>query len=138
MGINIPRASQAALGVKNPPARAGDVRRVGFIPVSGSSPGGGCGHPLQYSCLENPHGQRSLAGYSPWGCFGHVQLFATPWTVACQAPLSIGFSRQGYWSGWPHPPPGDLPNSGIKPGSHMSPALTGRFFTTSATCEALS
>ena len=69
-------------------------------------------------------------------CFGHVQLFATPWTVACQAPLSIGFSRQGYWSGWPHPPPGDLPNPGIKPGSHMSPALTGRFFTTSATWEA--
>ena len=67
-----------------------------------------------------------------------VQLFATPWTVACQAPLSIGFSRQGYRSGWPHPPPGDLPNPGIKPGSHMSPALTGRFFTTSATCEGLS
>ena len=45
---------------------------------------------------------------------------ATPWTVACQAPLSVGFSRQGSWSGWPCPSPGDRPDSGIKPGS---PAL---------------
>ena len=43
---------------------AGDL---GSIPGSGSSPEGGYGNPLQYSCLENPHGQRSLAGYSPWG-----------------------------------------------------------------------
>ena len=48
---------------------------------------------------------------------GHVQLFATPWTVAHQAPLSVGFSRQKYWSGYPVPPPGDLPNPGIKPGA---------------------
>ena len=47
----------------------------------------------------------------------HVQLFATPWTVACQAPLSMGFSRQEYWSGVPFPSPGDLLNPGIKPGS---------------------
>ena len=46
-----------------------------------------------------------------------VWLFATPWTVACQSPLSIGFSRQEYWSGLPFPSPGDLPNPGIKPGS---------------------
>ena len=46
-----------------------------------------------------------------------VQLFATPWTVARQAPLSMGFSRQEYWSGLPFPSPGDLPNPGIKPGS---------------------
>ena len=45
------------------------------------------------------------------------QLFATPWTVACQAPLSMGFSRQKYWSGLPFPSPGDLPKPGIKPGS---------------------
>ena len=45
----------------------------------------------------------------------HVQLFATPLTVACQAPLSMGFSRQGYWSGLPVLSPGDLPNPGIKP-----------------------
>ena len=59
-----------------------------------------------------------------------VQLFATPWTAACQAPLSRGFSRQEYWSGLPCPPPGDLPHPGIKPVSLMSPALAGRFFTT--------
>ena len=49
-----------------------------------------------------------------------VQLFATPWTVAYQVPLSMGFSRQEYWSGLPFPSPGDLPNPGIEPGS---PAL---------------
>ena len=52
----------------------------------------------------------------------HVQLFATPWTVAHQALLSMGFSRQEYWSGLPCPPPGDLPNPGIEPVSPMSPA----------------
>ena len=46
-----------------------------------------------------------------------VQLFVTPWTVARQAPLSMGFSRQEYWSGLPFPSPGDLPDPGIKPGS---------------------
>ena len=49
-----------------------------------------------------------------------VGLFVTPWTVAYQAPLSVGFSREEYWSGLPFPSPGDLPNPGIKPGS---PAL---------------
>ena len=49
--------------------------------------------------------------------FSRVRLFATPWSVARQAPLSMGFSRQGYWSGLPFPPPWDLPNSGIKPES---------------------
>ena len=53
--------------------------------------------------------------------------FVTPWTVACQDPLSMGFPRQKYWSGLPFPPPGDLPDPGIK---HASPALAGRFFTT--------
>ena len=67
--------------------------------------------------------------------FSQAQLFVTLWTVACQAPLSMGFSRQEYWSGLPCPPPGDLPDPGIKPTSLMSPALTGRFFTTSATWE---
>ena len=46
-----------------------------------------------------------------------VQLFVTPWTIACQAPLSIGFSWQEYWNGLPYPPPGDLPDPGIKPAS---------------------
>ena len=58
-----------------------------------------------------------------------VQLFATPWTVACQAPLSMGFSRQEYWSGLLFPP-GDLPHLGVKPVSPASPALTSGFFTT--------
>ena len=56
-----------------------------------------------------------------------VQLFATPWTVAQQAPLSIGFSRQEYWSGLPCLPPGDLSDPGIET---TSPALAGGFFTT--------
>ena len=84
------------------------------------------GSPLQYSCLQNPHGQRSLAGYNPWAykeldtterlstaqqylchyifynvcvlsCFSHVQLFDTPWTVAYEALCPWGFSRQEYW-----------------------------------------
>ena len=69
--------------------------------------------------------------------FSRVRLFATLWTVACQAPLSMGFSRQKYRSGLPCPPPGDLPNPGVEPESLTSPALAGGFFTTSATWEAL-
>ena len=52
-----------------------------------------------------------------------IQLFATPWTVAHQAPLSMGFPRQEYWSGLPFPPPEDLPDLGIKTASLMSPSL---------------
>ena len=59
-----------------------------------------------------------------------VWLFATPWTIACQDPLSVGFSRQEYWSGLPFPTLGDLPDPGIKPAFLTSPALAGRFFTT--------
>jgi len=58
----------------------------------------------------------------------HDQLFVTLRTVACQAPLSMGFSRQEYWSGLPCPPPGDLLYPGIEPAPLMSPALTGGFF----------
>ena len=54
-------------------------------------------------------------------------------TIARQAPLSLGFSRQEYWSGLPCPPPGNLSDPGTEPVSRMSPALAGRFFTTSAT-----
>ena len=57
----------------------------------------------------------------------------TLWTVAHQAPLCMGFSRQEYWSGLPCPPPGDLPNPGIQLVFLMSPAMAGRFFTTSTT-----
>ena len=67
-----------------------------------------------------------------------VQLFVTPWTVGCQAPLSMGFPRQEYWRGVPFPTPGDLPDPGIGCPSLGPPALAGGFFfTTSATWEAL-
>ena len=71
-----------------------------------------------------PQGMCVLSHYS------RVQLFATPWTVVCQAPLSLGFSRQEYWSGLPFPSPRDLPNPGIEPMSLMSATLAGGFFTT--------
>ena len=67
--------------------------------------------------------------------FSRVQLFVTPWTVAHQSPLSMGFSRQEYRNGSPCPPPGDLPYLGTELVSFMSPALAGKFFTTSATWE---
>ena len=60
-------------------------------------------------------------------CLSHVRLFAAPWTVACQAPLSMGFSRQDYWSGLPCPPPRNLPDLGIDSASLTPPALAGRF-----------
>ena len=59
-----------------------------------------------------------------------IQLFAIPWTIAHQAPLSIAFSRQAYWSESPYLPPRDLPDPRIEPVSPSSPALGGRFFTT--------
>ena len=68
--------------------------------------------------------------------FGCVQLFATLWTVAQQTPLSMGFSRQEYWSGLLCPPPGYLPDPGIESASLLSPALANGFFTTSTTWEA--
>ena len=68
--------------------------------------------------------------------FSHVRLFVTPWTVACQTLLSMGFSRQEYWKGLPLPPAGDLSDPGIKPVSLTSPALASKFFTTNATWEA--
>ena len=66
----------------------------------------------------------------------HVQLFAALCTVALQASLTMELSSQEYWSGLPFSTPGDLPNPGIKPGSLVSRAFTGRFFTTKATWEA--
>ena len=70
-------------------------------------------------------------------CFSRVWLFVTLWAAALQAPLSMGFSRQEYWSGLPCLPPGDLPNPGIKPESLKFPTLAGGFFTTGATWEVL-
>ena len=60
--------------------------------------------------------------------FSPIWLFAMPWTIARWDPLSMGFSRQAYWSGWPWPPPGDLPHPGIEPESLVSPALADGFF----------
>ena len=65
-----------------------------------------------------------------------VQLFATPRTTVHQAPLSMGISRQEYWSEFPVPPPGNLPDPGIEPESLTPPALAAGFFITSATWEA--
>ena len=69
--------------------------------------------------------------------FSCVRLFLTAWTVAHQAPRSLGFSRQEYWSGLPCPPPGNLPDPGIKPASLMCPALADRFFITISIWELL-
>ena len=129
--------------VKNPPANAEDTGDMSSIPGSGRSPGGENGNPLHYSCLEKSHGQRSLADYSPRGCKesdtteqaldGYIinlsvqaQLCPTllsPWTVACQAPLSMGSFKQEHRSGLPFPPPGDLPDPEIELTSHVSSAL---------------
>ena len=72
----------------------------------------------------------------PMDTVSRVQLFAAPWTIACQAPLSMEFFRQGYWNGLPFSSPGHLPDPGIKPTSLVSPTLASEFFTTSTTREA--
>ena len=98
-------------------------RRSRFDPWSGRSPGEGNGNPHQCSCLGNPDGLKEI----------HLQ---TLWTGAHQALLSMGVSRQEYWSGLPCLPPGDLPNWRIESMSLTSPTLAGGFFNTSATWEA--
>ena len=91
-----------------------------------------------HSWREKPEAHLPLY---PWvcvcvlSCFSCVRLFSMIWTIAHQASLSMGFFRQEYWSGLSCPPPGDLPDTGIKPLSSASPALAGEFFTTSATWE---
>ena len=76
-----------------------------------------------------------MGGVCALSHFSRVQLFANLWTVAHHAPLSMGFSRQEYWSGLPCPLPGDLSDPGIEPTSLTFPALAGGFFTTSITWE---
>ena len=75
-----------------------------------------------------------VTGYSYLVCVLYAKLLQSCMTVcnplACEASLSMGFSSQEYWSGFPCPPSGDLPDSGIKPRSPASAALAGRFFTT--------
>ena len=73
-----------------------------------------------------------------WSCcllLSHAQLFAIPCAITHQAPLSMGFPRQEYWSELPFPPPGNISDSRIKTTSLVSPALAGGFFTTSTTWE---
>ena len=95
--------------VKNPPANAGDTRDVGSIPGSGRWSSKWHAYVLSH--------------------FSHIQLFSTLWTH--EAPLSMGFSRQEYWSGLPCPPPRDLLDPGIEPAPLMSPELAGGFLNTS-------
>ena len=64
----------------------------------------------------------------------HVRLFATPWTIAYQAPLSMGFSRREYWNGLPFPSPGDLPDPGIEP---ESPVLQADFLLSTREAQEL-
>ena len=95
--------------------------------------------------MARPQNQETLPAASPRGLLlcgrlhaeslSHVRLSVTLWTVARQAPLSVGFSRQEHWSGLPCPPPGGLPDRGIEPASLTAPALAGGLFTTSATWE---
>ena len=112
----------------------------------------GNGNRLQWACLENPRNRGAwwAAVYgvaqswtrlkrlssSSSSSSSHVWLCETLWTAACQAPQSMGFSRQEHWSGLLCPPPGDYPNPGFKPASLKSLASAGRFFTTSGTWEA--
>ena len=125
------RASQVVLVLKNLPAKAGDIGDTCSVLGAGRSPGEGHGNPLQYSCLENPINRGACQLQSIWSqvkvkSLSLVRLFVTPWTVAYQAPPSVGFSRQEYWSGLPFPSPGDLPDPGIKPRSpsYQADALT--------------
>ena len=114
--------------VGNPPAIAGDP---GTIPGSGRPPEEEMAeHDLAAKRL--PQMKTAVAA----NLLSHVQLCATPWTVAHQPPLSMGFSKREYWSGVPCPPLGDLPDPGIEPVSLTSPTLSGGFFTTSTTWEA--
>ena len=80
----------------------------------------------------NEYKMVNMRGMTLYTCmlshFSHVWLFSTPWTVALQAPLPMGFSRQEYWSGLLDPSPGDLPNPGTEPVSLMSLALAGGLF----------
>ena len=91
--------------------------------------------------LGGSEGQGSLVCSSPWDPVSKVRhdlsneqevrsnSFVTPWTVACQAPLSMGFPRQEYWSELPFPSPGDLPDQGLNPGLLQVSCIAGRFFT---------
>ena len=117
--------------VKNPPVIAGDM---GSITAQGRShmPQGAKQllKPVVWNPCSATRGTTIVRSLCVCTCaHSPVRLFATPWTVAHQAPLSMGFPRQEYWSGLPIPPPEDLPELGIQPKTPASPALAGRFFT---------
>ena len=107
-------SSEAASAPAQPPR---STSTLSVTPEAASSQG------LLRACSprEQPPGSQCACLLS---CFSHVRLFATLWTVVCQAPLSMGFSRQEYWSGLPFLSPGDLPDPEIEPGS---PALQAVF-----------
>ena len=84
---------------------------------------GECVHKLWYVCNNDTCVCVCVCTLS------HVQLFVTPWVVACHAPLPMELSRQEYWSELPFPPPGDLPNPGTELVLHASPTQAGKFFT---------
>ena len=102
------RASQVVLVVKNPPANAGDIRDEGLIPGLERSPEVISWPLLYFIGSASKASKQSLR---------RVRLFVIPWTVVYQASLSMGFSRQEYWSGLLFPSPGNLPDPGIKPRS---------------------
>ena len=84
--------------------------------------------------MQKPNDPFEPNGLNTYPLFVHmsncVRLFVTPWTIACQPPLSRRFSRQEYWSGLPFASPGDLPDLGVELMSPASPVLADRFFTT--------
>ena len=91
-------------------------------------------HGVHFHCLLHSQVLLRSSAVNSFACAvcvlsrsSRVQLFESPWTVALQAPLSMGFSRQEYWSGLPFPPPGDLPDSGIKTAPPVTLALAGGF-----------
>ena len=81
--------------------------------------------PLRSSTCLTSHctGGRPDMSTCVLSCFSRIQLFVTPWTIARQTPLSMGFSRQEYWSGLPFPPTGDLPHPGMEPAAPLPLAL---------------
>ena len=88
----------------------------GRLPSMGS-------HRVGHDCSDLAVSDLIEVKWSEMKSLSRVRLFATPWTLAYQAPPSLGFSRQEYWSGLPCPPPGDLPNPGIEPIASTAPAL---------------
>ena len=119
-------ASPALAGVSLPSEPPGNSRHILLVKQS-QRPDSKGGNVNSYTLIGV---QGSYYAPGCCCCYLVTQLCLTlcdPWTVACQAPLSVGFCRQEYWSGLPFPPPGDLPEPGIEPASS---ALAGKFFTT--------